>query len=89
MNYRVVNENDIPALAEAMSSSYSEEPWNEEWEIDRAQRRIKSILVGFESLGVAAFDGDRLIGAALGFVDPYVDEDFFFVRYLGTNHQTF
>ncbi len=82
MDYRVVNENDIPALAEAMSSSYSEEPWNEKWEIDRAQRRIKSILVGFESLGVAAFDGDRLIGAALGFVDPYVDEDFFFVSEL-------
>ena len=82
MEYRVVNENDIPALAEAMSSSYAEEPWNEKWEIDRAQRQIKSILVGFESLGVAAFDGDRLIGAALGFVDPYADEDFFFISEL-------
>ncbi len=32
MEYRVVNENDIPALAEAMSDSYSEEPWDEKWE---------------------------------------------------------
>ena len=82
MEYRVVNENDIPALAEAMSASYSEEPWNEKWESDRAKRRIKSILDGFESLGVAAFEDDKLIGAALGFVDPYADEDFFFVSEL-------
>ena len=82
MKYRVVNENDIPALAEAMSSSYAEEPWNEKWKSDRAERRIRSILVGFESLGVAAFEDDKLIGAALGFVDPYADEDFFFISEL-------
>ena len=82
MEYRVVNENDIPALAEAMSSSYSEEPWNEKWKSDRAERRIKSILDGFESMGVAAFEGSELIGAALGFIDPYADEDFFFVSEL-------
>ena len=33
MEYRVVNENDIPALAEAMSSSYAEDPWNEKLNI--------------------------------------------------------
>lgn len=82
MEFRVVNENDIPALAAAMSSSYSEEPWNEKWNSERAKRRIKSILVGFESLGVAAFEDGKLIGAALGFVDPYADEDFFFVSEL-------
>ena len=82
MEYRVVNENDISALAEAMSDSYSEEPWNEKWESGRAQRRIRSILGGFESLGIAAVQDNKIIGGVLGFIDPYADEDFFFISEL-------
>ena len=82
MDYRLVNENDIEALALAMKKSYSEEPWNEVWSDEKAQRRIKSIMVNFEAMGLVVVDKDEIIAGLLGFVDPYADADFFFVSEL-------
>lgn len=82
MEYRLANENDIEALALAMKKSYSEEPWNEVWSDENAQRRIKSIMGNFEAMGLVAVDKDEIIAGVLGFVDPYAYADFFFVSEL-------
>lgn len=39
-------------------------------------------MSNFESLSIAAVHEGEIIGGALGFVDPYADEDFFFVSEL-------
>lgn len=79
MEYRIANENDIEALALVMKKSYSEEPWNEVWSDEKAQRRIRSIMSNFEFTGLVAIDKNEIIAGVLGFVDPYADSDFFFV----------
>ena len=76
---RTINQNDISRLAEAMAKAYSEEPWFENWTQEKAERRVKSILGNFESIGLGYFEKDKIIGGLLGFVDPYAEEDFFFV----------
>lgn len=82
MEYQIITDAHLPAVAAAMSAAYSEEPWNENWAEDKALRRIKAILQGYEAFGLAAMEEGKVIGAALGFVDPYADEDFFFLSEL-------
>lgn len=82
MQYRTVSEDDAKGLATAMAMAYAEEPWNEKWSEDKAVRRVRSIMGNYDSCGIAAVCDQEIIGAALGFVDPYADEDFFFVSEL-------
>ena len=70
---------DIPTLAHTMSLAYSEAPWNEKWTEERAQRRVGAILANYEGLGLVALENEIVVGGLLGYVDPYAEEDFFFV----------
>ena len=79
MNIQKTTTNDIPSLAHAMSLAYSEAPWNEKWTEERAQRRVSAILGNYEGLGFAALENEIIVGGLLGYVDPYAEEDFFFV----------
>lgn len=76
---RKIGEQDVQGLAKAMAMAYAEEPWLENWTDERAQRRIRAILGNYQADGIAAFEDEHIIGGVLGYVDPYAEEDFFFV----------
>jgi GNAT superfamily N-acetyltransferase len=65
-----------------MAASYAEAPWQEHWLPERAQRRVRGILSNYQAMGLCAEAEGRILGGLLGFVDPYAEEDFFYVSEL-------
>lgn len=82
MTIERITDEDIPEVSEVMRSAYGDAPWHENWSVDRAFLRVKAILSNYRAMGLKACDEDGIQGALLGYVDPYAQEDFFFVSEL-------
>ena len=54
MEIKQINQKDITTLAVAMTAAYSEEPWNENWTQEKAERRIRAILGNYEAMVLVA-----------------------------------
>lgn len=80
--------NDIPSAAQMMCSVYAEAPWNERWQLDRAEKRITAFLSGEYRRGYALIVETETVGYLFGRKDLtskgdifYVDELFVHPRY--------
>ena len=82
IEYLPIEQQHLPGLAQAMMAAYAEAPWKENWTEERAALRIRAILSNYQSAGMAAVMEGKVIGGVLGYVDPYAEEDFFFVSEL-------
>ena len=82
IEYQLIDTADHAALAEAMARAYAEVPWFENWTQERARKRVRAIVGNWQGMGLKAVEDGRIIGGLLGFVDPYADEDFFYISEL-------
>lgn len=82
IEYLPIEQQHLPGLARAMMAAYAQAPWKENWTEERATLRIRAILSNYCSAGMTAVENGQVIGGVLGYVDPYAEEDFFFISEL-------
>ena len=80
---RACDTNDIPNAAQMLCRVYVEAPYNENWPLERAEKRITSYLSGINSKGYALIIDTQIVGYLFGRIvisakcsNFYVDEIF-------------
>ncbi len=74
------DENHLDAAIRLYTEVFAAEPWREIWPYGSALRRLSDIVHSPNSLGVAALRGSDLVGFALGRLEPYRDEEHYYLQ---------
>jgi len=66
VKYKELKKEHIKEIAEIYVDAFNSEPWNDEWTIESASKRISQMIncEGFD--GLVAYEDDKLIGMILG-----------------------
>lgn len=85
---RACDKSDIPNAAQMLCRVYAEAPYNENWPLERAEKRIASYLSGSNCRGYALIVETQVIGFLFGRIligakcnNFYVDEIFVHPHY--------
>ncbi|NEJ73370.1 GNAT family N-acetyltransferase [Rhizobium phaseoli] len=54
------------SAAAVLVSAYARPPWNEDWSLEAAVENVKTVLETPKSIALAAIEGDKVLGVALG-----------------------
>ncbi|NFI55576.1 GNAT family N-acetyltransferase [Clostridium botulinum] len=61
-----INENDIEVCAKIFVEAFNTEPWNDNWNIESAYRRLHDIYKSPNFLGVKYTENNEIFGALFG-----------------------
>ncbi|MDR1132087.1 MAG: GNAT family N-acetyltransferase [Oscillospiraceae bacterium] len=85
---RTCDQSDIPIAAQMLCRVYAEAPYNENWPLERAEKRIQAYLSGANSRGYALIIDTQIVGYLFGRMlvaakcsNFYVDEIFVHPNY--------
>lgn len=79
MTIRSILPADIPTCATLFSAVFSNPPWNENWTLENAHRRLADCVATPNFLGVLAEDNYAVTGFAMGYLQHYMDERHYFL----------
>lgn len=76
---------DIDSCVDLFVSTFSQPPWNEEWDRHTVYLRLDQIIRTPQSLGVV-IDGPGIRGFALGFSEPWHEGTHFYLKEMCIRH---
>lgn len=82
---RPCNENDIHSAAQLMCWVYNEPPKDENWSLDRAEKRVAALLSGTSAYGWAMIVEREVVGYMFGRIDIAVTDSIFYVNEMYVN----
>lgn len=80
METRELKESDLKRCSEIYKDVFSRDPWNEEWEINIAYKRLNHFFNSESFIGVVSILDENIIGFALGNIEPFLHGDIFYLR---------
>jgi aminoglycoside 6'-N-acetyltransferase I len=79
MKIREVFPEDINACAELFVTVFSNPPWNENWTIDAARKRLAGCAGAPDFVGIMLEDSGAIHGFAVGNIQHYLDEKHYYL----------
>ena len=71
MNIRIMEKNDIPEVTKIFINAYSDPPWNEDWNYEKAFIRIKEIFDANNSICLICLYQQKIVGAIQCLLIPW------------------
>ncbi|NLW65800.1 MAG: GNAT family N-acetyltransferase [Clostridiales bacterium] len=82
---RACTKDDIQDAAQLMCAVYAEPPFNEQWQYERAKKRITAFLSGIGAKGYSLNIETQVVGYLFGRMDYTAKGDVFYVQEIFVN----
>lgn len=73
LKYKEISINDIDNLINMYIETFNSEPWNDNWTIKTAKKRLHQMINSEDFFGVSAYKDDELCGMILGNKEQFYD----------------
>lgn len=80
MDFKEMNLCDIPAVSKMYVDAFNSEPWNDQWTINTASKRLYDMLNTEVSYGLLAYEDNILCGMVLGCKEQYYNGVMFNIK---------
>ncbi len=80
MYYKEITLDHLEELASLYVETFNSEPWNDEWTISTARKRLQQMINTEDSYGLCAYEDQVLCGAILGCMEQFYNGKMFNVK---------
>lgn len=80
MYYKEITLDHLEELASLYVETFNSEPWNDEWTISTAKKRLQQMINTEDSYGLCAYEDGDLCGAILGCMEQFYSGIMFNVK---------
>jgi len=80
-------EEDLAPAAELFAAIFNGEPWNDNWKVETAEKRLTDFFNTPNFIGVCCYDQDELLGFALGNREQWFIKEVFHLKEMGVKRE--
>ena len=77
---RIESASQPSACARILVEAYKAKPWNDAWTPEKALEKLTCFYNSPRFLGWMVYEGERLLGATVGNIEPYFSGDYFYLK---------
>lgn len=73
MEFKIMTREDLDKIVELYVGAFNGAPWYDKWTVETAKKRLGQMIGCEDSLGLIAYDNNKVVGMALGNKEYYYD----------------